>query len=107
MAREPEAVTAFVNEVEQARGSDPRLDDAVAELKRQLSDPTDAEARARRIVELMAIVLEASLLIRHGDPAVAEAFCASRLDSGGGRSFGTLPPSSALAGIVRRHQPQI
>jgi putative acyl-CoA dehydrogenase len=107
MAREPEAVTAFVNEVEQARGSDPRLDDAVAELKRQLSDPTDAEARARRIVELMAIVLEASVLIRHGDPAVAEAFCASRLDSGGGRSFGTLPPSSALAGIVRRHQPQI
>jgi putative acyl-CoA dehydrogenase len=107
MAREPEAVTAFIDEVEQARGSDPRLDDAVDELKRQLSDPTEAEARARRIVELMAVALEASLLVRHGDPAVAEAFCASRLDSGGGRSFGTLPPSPALAGIVRRHQPQI
>jgi putative acyl-CoA dehydrogenase len=107
MAREPEAVTAFIDEVEQARGSDPRLDDAVDELKRQLSDPTEAEARARRIVELMAVALEASLLVRHGDPAVAEAFCASRLDSGGGRSFGTLPPSSKLAGIVRRHQPQI
>jgi putative acyl-CoA dehydrogenase len=107
MAREPEAMTAFVDEVEQARGSDPRLDDAVDELKRQLSDPTDAEARARRIVELMAVALEASLLVRHGDPAVAEAFCASRLDSGGGRSFGTLPPSPELAGIVRRHQPQI
>jgi putative acyl-CoA dehydrogenase len=107
MAREPESVTAFINEVEEARGSDPRLDDAVDELKRQLSDQTDAEARARRIVELMAVALEASLLVRHGDPAVAEAFCASRLDSNGGRSFGTLPPSSALAGIVRRHQPQI
>jgi putative acyl-CoA dehydrogenase len=107
MAREPEAVTAFVDEVEEARGSDPRLDDAVDELKRQLSDQTDAEARARRIVELMAVALEASLLVRHGDPAVAEAFCVSRLDSNGGRSFGTLPPSSQLAGIVRRHQPQI
>jgi putative acyl-CoA dehydrogenase len=107
MAREPEAVTAFVNEVEEARGSDPRLDDAVDELKRQLSDQTDAESRARRVVELMAIALQASLLVRHGDPAVAEAFCASRLDSNGSRSFGTLPPSSALAGIVRRHQPQI
>jgi putative acyl-CoA dehydrogenase len=107
MAREPEAVTAFVDEVDEARGSDPRLDDAVDELKRQLSDQTDAEARARRVVELMAVALEASLLVRHGDPAVAEAFCASRLDPNGGRSFGTLPPSPELTGIVRRHQPQI
>ncbi len=107
MAREPEAVMAFVDEVEEARGSDPRLDDTVDELKRQLSDQTDVEARARRVVELMAVVLEASLLVRHGDPAVAEAFCASRLDSNGGRTFGTLPPSAELAGIVRRHQPQI
>jgi len=107
MAREPEALTAFVDEVEEARGSDSRLDDAVDELKRQLSDQTDAEARARRIVELMAVTLEASLLVRHGDPAGAEAFCASRLDSNGCRSFGTLPPSPELAGIVRRHQPQI
>jgi putative acyl-CoA dehydrogenase len=107
MAREPEAVTAFMSEVEEARGSDPRLDDAIDELKRQLSDQTDAEARARRVVELMAVALEASLLVRHGDPAVAETFCASRLDSNGGRSFGTLPPSSELAGIVRRHQPHV
>jgi putative acyl-CoA dehydrogenase len=107
MARQPEAVTAFVDEIEEARGSDARLDDAVDELKRQLSDQADVEARARRIVELMAVALEASLLVRHGDPAVADAFCASRLDSNGGRAFGTLPPSSHLAGIVRRHQPQI
>jgi putative acyl-CoA dehydrogenase len=55
----------------------------------------------------MAVALEASLLVRHGDPAVAEAFCASRLDSNGGRTFGTLPPRAELAGIVRRHQPSI
>jgi putative acyl-CoA dehydrogenase len=107
MAREPEAVMAFVDEVEQARGADPRLDDSVDELKRRLSDSDEAQARARRLVELMAVVLEASLLLRHGDPAVAEAFCASRLDSNGGRSFGTLPPSSRLAGIVERHRPLV
>lgn len=107
MEREPESVVAFVDEVEEARGSDPRLDDSVDELKRQLSDSADAESRARRVVELMAVVLEASLLLRHGDPAVAEAFCASRLDSHGGRSFGTLPPSSQLAGIVQRHRPAL
>ncbi|OLE80675.1 MAG: hypothetical protein AUG06_03930 [Actinobacteria bacterium 13_1_20CM_2_65_11] len=105
MAREPDSVAAFTEEVEQARGMDSRLDDAVDELKRQLTDGADAEARARSLVELMARALEASLLVRHGDPAVAEAFCASRLDSGGGRSFGTLQPSSKLARIVERHRP--
>jgi len=107
MAREPESVAAFIDELEEARGMDSRLDDAVDELKKQLSDGSDAEARARSLVELMARALEASLLVRHGDPAVAEAFCASRLDSNGGRSFGTLPPSSKLAGIVERHRPHL
>src|SRR3982075_1124807 len=37
MDREPESVTAFIAEVEEARGSDPRLDRSVEELKRQLS----------------------------------------------------------------------
>jgi putative acyl-CoA dehydrogenase len=107
MAREPESVDAFVAEAEEARGSDPKRDDRLEELKRSLSDSTDAESRARRIVEQMAVVLEASLLVRHGDPAVAEAFCASRLGSNGSTSFGTLTPSRQLAGIVRRHRPQV
>ncbi|HSS93047.1 MAG TPA: acyl-CoA dehydrogenase family protein, partial [Candidatus Dormibacteraeota bacterium] len=107
MAREPESVDAFVAEIEEARGSDPRLDESIDQLKRDLSDTSEAEARARRTVELMAVALEASLLLRHGDPAVAEAFCASRLHSEGGRSFGTLQPSSKLAGIVERHRPAI
>ena len=105
MSREPESVDAFVDEVDEARGLDPRLDDSVDELKRQLSDGADAEARARSVVELMARALEASLLLRYGDPKVAEAFCASRLDSNGGRSFGTLPPSRQLSAIVERHRP--
>ena len=107
MTREPQSVLAYLDELDEVRGMDPRLDDTVSGLKKLLSDGHDAEARARSIVELMAVALEAALLIRHGDPAVAEAFCASRLDSGGGRSFGTLPPSSRLPSIVERHRPVI
>jgi putative acyl-CoA dehydrogenase len=107
MTREPESLEAFMSELEESAGSDPRFDHSLEELKRQLSDGDDAEARARIVVELMAVVLQASLLLRHGDPAVADAFCASRLDSHGGRTFGTLGPSSKLAGIVDRHRPQI
>ena len=39
----------------------------------------------------MALALQASLLVRHGDPAVADAFCASRLGGDHGMAFGTLP----------------
>ncbi len=107
MTRQPESLLAFLEEVELAAGMDPRFDESVRTLKARLTDGDDAEARARSTVELMAVALEASLLLRHGDPAVADAFCASRLDSNGSRSFGTLPPSTKLAGIVERHRPQI
>ena len=107
MNREPESVAAFLNEVEQARGSDARLDRSVDALKRELSNTADAEAGARRLVERMAVVLEGSLLLRHGDPAVAEVFCASRLGGDWGHSFGTLPSGLQLASIVRRHRPSL
>jgi putative acyl-CoA dehydrogenase len=103
IAREPESVEAFFAEVEPARGNR-ILDAAVADLKRELAHPADAESRARRLVERMAIVLEASLLLRHAESAVADTFIASRLGDGG-HQFGTLKPSPALRGIVRRHSP--
>ena len=106
MNKEPESVAAFLQEVETARGSDARLDRSIDELKRRLSNGSEAEAGARRAVELMALVLEGSLLVRHGDPAVAEIFCASRLGGDWGHSFGTLPLSATLSGIAERHRPR-
>jgi putative acyl-CoA dehydrogenase len=105
MDREPESVTAFVAELEEARGLDPRLDRSVAELKKDLSNGARIEAGARRLVERMAVALEGSLLVRYGDGAVAEAFCASRLGGDWGHSFGTLPEGLRLASIVQRHRP--
>jgi putative acyl-CoA dehydrogenase len=105
MDREPDSVMAFIAEVEEARGSDPNLDRAIVELKKQLSNGAGVEAGARRLVERMAVVLEGSLLVHHGDPAVADAFCASRLGGDWGHSFGTLPGGLQLASIVQRHRP--
>jgi putative acyl-CoA dehydrogenase len=105
MHREPDSVTAFIAEVEEARGADPRLDRSVATLKQQLSNGAAAEAGARRLVERMALVLQGSLLVRHGDPNVADAFCASRLAGDWGHSFGTLPEGLHTASIVQRHRP--
>jgi putative acyl-CoA dehydrogenase len=107
IARSPEALEAFFAEAEEASGTEPRLDRFIRELKRELSDFDEIESRARRVVEKMALALQGSLVVRYADPAVADAFCASRLDRDWGRVFGTLPPGVDAQAIVERHRPQL
>jgi putative acyl-CoA dehydrogenase len=105
MARTPESVDAFLAEVRLAGGGEPILDRAADDLERELADAD--EAGARRLVERMALVLQASLLVRAGDAAVADAFCASRLGGDRGRAFGTLPAGLELAAIIERNRPRV
>ncbi|MEQ0563528.1 acyl-CoA dehydrogenase family protein [Amycolatopsis sp. NEAU-NG30] len=102
MGRQPESVAAFFAEVEQAAGGDARLDDAVERVRKELTDLEGIEYRARRLVEAMALVLQGSLLVRHGHPAVADAFCASRFGGDWGIAFGTLPAGVDTAAIIER-----
>jgi putative acyl-CoA dehydrogenase len=71
------------------------------------ADPAGAEAGARRLVERLALVLQGALLVRGGHPAVADAFCASRLGGDRGAAFGTLPSGLDLGTIVERATPKI
>jgi putative acyl-CoA dehydrogenase len=107
MAREPVALEAFLTEMDAARGADGRLDGAVARVRRELGDLVGMESRARRVVEAMALAFQGSLLVRHGHPAVADAFCASRLTGEGGLALGTLPPGLDLSAIIERAQPKV
>lgn len=105
MQREPATLDAWLTEVGAARGMDRRLDRAVTDVLEELSDLSDVESRARRIAGKMAAGLQGALLLRHGDPAVADAFCASRLGGDTVGTFGTLPRGLDLAGIVARATP--
>ncbi len=102
LTRSPRSLEVFFDEVEQARGSDARLDARVQKLKSQFSDPETLETRARRVVEGMALCLQGSLLVRHGAPAVADAFCASRLAGDAGLEYGTLPAGVDFEAIIDR-----
>jgi putative acyl-CoA dehydrogenase len=51
------------------------------------------------------LALQGALLLRHGDPGVADAFCASRLGGDHGGAFGTLPAGLALRAIAERVLP--
>jgi putative acyl-CoA dehydrogenase len=103
LAKSPETFEAFFAEVGEAAGADPRLDAFVAATRDEFARPEDLEARARRIVERMAKCLQASLLVRHAPPAVADAYIASRLEGDAGLAFGTLPGGTDFGAIVERH----
>jgi len=105
LTRSPRSLEVFLAEVELAAGGDRRLDARVKQLKDQFSDPATLETRARRVVESMALCLEGSLLVRDAPPAVADAFCASRLGGDGGLEYGTLPADSDFEAIIARGRP--
>jgi len=67
-------------------------------LKAMLAAPS--EAGARRLVEEMAVTLQASLLVRHAPAPVAEAFLASRLPGRMRGCYGALAEGLALDAII-------
>ncbi|MFZ3128089.1 MAG: acyl-CoA dehydrogenase family protein [Rhodoferax sp.] len=108
MRRAPGSVETYMAEVQAAAGADARLDRYVAQLGRELADLADIEYRARGVVEKMALALQGSLLVRHGNAAVADAFCASRLGGdSSGLTFGNLPRGLDCGAIIQRATPQL
>ncbi|WP_181139927.1 acyl-CoA dehydrogenase family protein [Streptomyces sp. Ru71] len=103
LVREPATAEALFAELALARGADARLDAAVSRLRDDLRDASPVTAR--RLVERMALALQASLLVRHAPAAVADAFCATRLGGDWGHAFGTLPATADLDGILGRGVP--
>jgi putative acyl-CoA dehydrogenase len=106
LTKHPAALETYLDELAAARGGDARLDRAAAALREELGRaPGIHEHDARRLVERMALALQAALLVQHAPPAVADAFCASRLGGEGGFAFGTLPAGADTQAIVERAAP--
>jgi putative acyl-CoA dehydrogenase len=106
-ARTPQALEAFFAELEVSRGDSAELDRFAAALADDLADPAQAEFRARDLAERLALALQAHLLVRAGDGAVADAFVAARLGGGRDRCFGSLAPGAAVDRLVERALPVV
>jgi putative acyl-CoA dehydrogenase len=118
MVKEPAGFPAFMAECELAAGGDARLDAHIAKVRERAErlfagEPGDSpeqrlydsQFQARRIVEDLALTLQASLLVRHAPSAVGDAFCAARLAGESGRAFGTLPAGVDTPAIIERALP--
>ena len=99
MFKEPEGLPAFMAECELGRGGNALLD---AHLDKLATAAPPTEGDARRVVEDLAVALQASLLLQHAPAAVADAYCASRLGRDEGHAYGTLPSTTDFEGIVER-----
>src|SRR4029077_9356595 len=70
LTRQPESAEAFFAELDLAAGADSRLDQAVTRLRKEGGAPPGP--RALRLAEAMSLVPRGPLLVRYGDPAVAD-----------------------------------
>ena len=102
--RKGDASAALVAELAPARGAHAALD-RLADALPQRIEQLQGEIEARRLAEDVALAVQAALLVQHAPPAVAAAFCATRIAGDWGRSFGSLPASCDFDAILDRAMP--
>ena len=105
MFRETAAIPAILTELESVRGANSLLDTAIDRLAAELGDPEDLETRARQLTELIALTLQATILVQHAPSPVSDAFCATRLGPHWLGSYGTLPAGTDFNLILERALP--
>lgn len=107
LRKEPLAVKAFIQELEQARNMNELYDEYFIKLETLLNNKKDLEFRARQIVEKMAMAWQAATLLLYGDGLIANSFIQSRLTGSGGHMYGTLDTSVNVAAIIGRAKPKL
>ncbi len=98
LAKAPRAGEALAAELEELRGADRRYDIALDDALGRLAAAD--ESQARMLVERLAVLLQASELMRHGDEKAAGLHLATRLAGEGGRCVGALPPGADAAHVA-------
>lgn len=103
--REPDSLAALLTEIQLARGADARFDKHLERIEWLLTGSEGAEYRSRALAESLATGLQASLLLRGEQSALADLYCASRLTQDGGGVYGCLPASSECMAVLRYSWP--
>ncbi len=101
LSRSPETIDVLVDELAGAMGAHPSFDAAATRLATDLRRGEPDPFEARMLAERMAVLLQASVLIRHANAAIAAAFVDARL---GPRSlaYGALTDRRAVAELLTR-----
>ncbi|MBI5939899.1 MAG: DNA alkylation response protein, partial [Caulobacterales bacterium] len=101
LRKEPAALEAYWAEIRRHTGIHGTVVEFAVRLHERLSRPL-GEGDARQLVEDMALLLQAVLLLEHAPAAVSDAFIDSRLGGRWGRCFGTLSADADIDAIAGR-----
>ncbi len=100
LSNEPETATVILDEIKQISGQDSELD---AQIERSESlIVRKSEGECRQLVELLAVLLQAKLLVESAPQAVSDAFIDSRIRGRWARTFGTLSSDVDTQAILER-----
>jgi putative acyl-CoA dehydrogenase len=102
LRKEPDTRDALFAEYQSIKGLNRHFDRALADLPATFSDAATLEYRSRHVVERMALLLQAVVLIKSGNAAIADSFCSSRLGGEHGLAFGTLGADAPVATLIER-----
>jgi len=105
MNKEPGVLDSFFREVNLARGMNGHFDAFASALEDEFRNTDNLEYRARNLTDRMALAIQASLLLRGENQAVAEGFCAGRLQQRDHFQFGNLPDDVDCAAVIKRATP--
>ncbi len=110
-------IPLFMNEVKLcASAGNATVNDHVSRLERDLfkliksNDPVELQRHSRHIVDRMAVALQASVLLRYGDPKIADMYVESRIFSSGysnlGMNYGsTVYSAGNVQHVLSEHTP--
>ncbi|MBV9488836.1 MAG: isovaleryl-CoA dehydrogenase [Verrucomicrobia bacterium] len=108
MKKDPAAIEALQQEIASAKGVNSVFDRFTGSLiSAREMEMAGTEFGIRGLVEKLALALEAAALIRAGNQAVADLFCAARLTERPGLAFGALRSDDGIALLLERAQPKV
>ncbi len=103
--REPAVLEALFTELGQATGQNSLFDAQLARVRSSVARLENAERNARSLVEDLALLLSAGLLLRAAPAFVSDGFCAARLGAGRGLTFGTAGADLNVSCLLERALP--
>ena len=119
LGRDPRSAKQLLGFFEAARGKHPifdaRYDGIAADMQHALTTMSAQDAGAiatlqrhgRVLVENLALMLQASVLLQHAPDAVAQSFIAARLGNEIGQAYGAIPDDVQLDALIDRASPDL
>lgn len=103
--RDPEGLESVLSGFEAVRGRQSNYDLALDRLKNSFSDIGSLELRARLVIEDMAKIGAAAVLLDGTPTEVAESYCRTRLGGEAASLYGGLPADLPIKSILDRAMP--